>query len=207
MNLKNTLAAIFVIVPLAACAETTTKVVSDGPYQHSNTGQETTKGLDNSDFAFAANNAVESFLRSDLSKKPEGGKWILAISRVVNDTTLNIDTDQLVKKIRIALLNSGRVMVTTAVAAGGAEDAMSMQARELRQSDEFNQNTVARKGTLIAPDLSLSGKIIQQANKVGNKQLLEYYFQLSITNLDTGLAYWEFEDVIAKQTGNRDFSW
>ena len=46
----------------------------------------------------------------------------MAVSRIVNDTTLNLDTDQLVKKIRIALLNSGRVIATTAVGADGPED-------------------------------------------------------------------------------------
>ena len=131
----------------------------------------------------------------------------MVISRITNDTTLNLDTDQLVKKMRVALLNSGRVMVTTAVGADGPEDAMSMEVRQLRESDEFNQDTVAGTGTMIAPDLSLSGKIIQRVNRVGNQQQVDYYFQLTATNIETGLAYWEFEEVIAKLGPNDDFVW
>ena len=171
-------------------------------------GGETTFGLDYRDFEYTAKQAVGSFLNSPLSRKPgSNAPWVMAISRIVNDTTLNIDTDQLVKKIRIALLNSGRVITTTAVAAGGPEDRMSAQVRELKDSDLFNQDTVAKRGTMIAPELSLSGKIIQRTNKVGGKQQVDYYFQLTTTNVETGLAYWEFEEVIAKLGSNSNFSW
>ena len=172
------------------------------------TGGETTFGLDYRDFEYSAKQAVDSFLNSPLSRKPgSNAPWVMAISRIVNDTTLNIDTDQLVKKIRIALLNSGRVITTTAVAAGGPEDSMSAQVRELEESDLFNQDTVAKRGTMVAPDLSLSGKIIQRNNRVGGKQQVDYYFQLTTTNIETGLAYWEFEEVIAKLGSNKSFSW
>ena len=171
-------------------------------------GGETTFGLDYRDFEYSAKQAVDSFLNSPLSRKPgSNAPWVMAVSRIVNDTTINIDTDQLVKKIRIALLNSGRVITTTAVAAGGPEDAMSAQVRELEDSDLFNQDTVAKRGTLVAPDLSLSGKIIQRTNRVGSKQQVDYYFQLTATDIETGLAYWEFEEVIAKLGSDRNFSW
>lgn len=188
-----------------------TKVVSLTDPAYSSrpaTGGETTFGLDYRDFEYSAKQAVDSFLNSPLSQKPgSNAPWVMAISRIINDTTLNIDTDQLVKKIRIALLNSGRVVTTTAVAAGGPEDAMSAQVRELEDSDLFNQDTVAGRGTMVAPELSLSGKIIQRTNRVGGKQQVDYYFQLTATNIETGLAYWEFEEVIAKLGSDSNFSW
>ena len=188
-----------------------TKVVSLTDPAYSSrpaTGGETTFGLDYRDFEYSAKQAVDSFLSSPLSRKPgSNAPWVMAISRIVNDTTLNIDTDQMVKKIRIALLNSGRVITTTAVAAGGPEDAMSAQVRELEESELFNQDTVAGRGTMVAPDLSLSGKIIQRTNKVGGKQQVDYYFQLTATDIETGLAYWEFEEVIAKLGSDSNFSW
>lgn len=196
---------------LAGCAGGGAEVVtrSDPAYAAlPDTGAKTTFGLDYRDFEYSARNAVESFLASPLSRKPGStAPWVMAIGRVVNDTALNIDTDQLVKKIRIALLNSGRVIVTTAVGADGPEDAMSAQVRELRDSELFNQATVADMGTLVAPELSLSGKIIQRVNRIGDKQQVDYYFQLTATNLQTGLAYWEFEDVTAKLGDDDSFSW
>ncbi len=198
-------------VVLAGCQSGGTQVVNLTNPEYTadpQTGGETTFGLDYRDFEYSAKQAVDSFLGSPLSQKPGGtAPWVMAISRIVNDTTLNIDTDQLVKKIRIALLNSGRVVVTTAVAAGGPEDAMSAQVRELQDSELFNQDTVAGAGTMVAPDLSLSGKIIQRANRVGDRQQVDYYFQLTATNIETGLAYWEFEQVIAKLGSNQSFTW
>lgn len=172
------------------------------------TGEKTTFGLDYRDFEYSAKQAVDSFLNSPLSRKPGStAPWVMAISRIINDTTLDIDTDQLVKKIRIALLNSGRAITTTAVGAGGPEDQMSAEIRALEDSDLFNQETVAKRGTMVAPELSLSGKIIQRTNRIGNKQQVDYYFQLTATNIETGLAYWEFEEVIAKLGSDRKFSW
>ena len=171
-------------------------------------GELTTLGLDYRDFEFAAEQAVESFLSSPLSRKPcSTAPWVMAISRVVNDTALDIDTDQLVKKIRVDLLNSGRVIVTTAVGLEGPEDPLSAKTRELQDSKLFNQETVAKDGTMVAPELSLSGKIIQRTNRVRDKQQVDYYFQLTVTNIETGLAYWEFEQVIAKLGSNQNFSW
>lgn len=207
------------LVPLTICVLAVagplgcggTKVVSLTDPAYSSrpaAGGETTFGLDYRDFEYSAKRAMDSFLSSPLSRKPgTTAPWVMAISRIINDTTLNIDTDQLVKKIRIALLNSGRVITTTAVAAGGPEDALSAQVRDLAESDLFNQDTVAKQGTMVAPDLSLSGKIIQRTNRVGGKQQVDYYFQLTATDIATGLAYWEFEEVIAKLGSNKSFSW
>jgi len=168
----------------------------------------TTMGLDHSDFKKAASEAIESMLKSGAVNKRGGGRYVLAISRIINDTTQRIDIDQLVKKIRIALLQSGKVVVTTAVRAGGAEDKMSYDARKLRGNSEFNQRTVAKKGQMIAPDLSLSGKIIQRNVKLTNgNQGVDYYFQLTLTDINTGLAFWEGETVIGKAGSNDSVSW
>ena len=167
-----------------------------------------TLGLDADDFTNAAAEAVQKMISSGAVAKPGGGKYVLAISRVVNDTQQRFDTDLLVKKIRVELLGSGKVVVTTAVSASGAEDNMSMQARELRDSDEFNQATVQKKGTLVAPDLSLSGKIIQRnTNLSKSEQRVDYYFQLSVTELKTGIAIFESEIPISKAGSSKSVSW
>jgi hypothetical protein len=165
-------------------------------------------GLDYRDFEKAANEAVSSMLQSGAVNKQGGGRYVLAVSRIINDTMQRIDTDQLTKKIRVELLQSGKVVVTTAVGADGAEDEMAFQARQLRLSDEFNQATVAKKGQMIAPELSLSGKIIQRNIKVDSStQQVEYYFQMSLTDISSGLAFWEGETVIGKKGSNKSVSW
>ena len=167
-----------------------------------------TLGLDNADFEKAAGDAIQTMIQSGRLNKAGGGRYVMAISRITNDTMQRFDTDVLVKKIRVALLNSGKVVVTTAVSANGAEDSMSMEARKLRESKEFNQATVAGTGKMIAPDISLSGKIIQRDTRVSDKEKrVDYYFQLSVTEVETGLAFYENETQILKAGSAKSVSW
>lgn len=192
-----------VVVLFSACATKTTNIDID------NDKGEAVMGLDYRDFQGAAQDMVESLLASGAVTKKDGGRYVLAVSRVVNDTMQHIDTDQLVKKIRVGLLQSGKVVVTTAVGLNGAEDKMSMHAREeLRGNVEFDQKSVAGKGSMIAPDFSLSGKILQRNISVDSKtQRVEYYFQMTLTDIKTGLAYWEDERIVAKRGSNKSVAW
>lgn len=186
---------------LAACSTPTRYVdpaADDGPV---------TLTMDYRDFELAADDAVQDLLASGAVDNPSGERYVMVVSRITNDTMQRIDTDQLTKKIRVSLLRSGKVVTTTAVGVDGAEDEMNMAARELRGSDEFDQSTVQQKGTLQAPDLSLSGKIIQRNHKVEDEQQVEYYFQLSLTDLRQGLAVWENETPIIKRGSDDSVAW
>ncbi len=174
-----------------------------------------TLGLDYIDFERASMKLVDSMIKSPylntLYKEKihkSNQPLVLMISDFVNDTTQRIDMDQLVKKIRIELLNSGKFLTTTAINAKGAEDKATIDLRKLRKNDEFNQKTIAQKGTVIAPDLSLSGKIIQRVSKLANgDQRVDYYIQMSVTNVTTGLAVWEGEEVISKEGSGKTAPW
>lgn len=159
-------------------------------------------GLEYRDFESAARSLVSEMLSSGNLTKPSGGRYVLIISRIANDTMQRIDVDQLSKKIRIELINSGRVAVSNI-----EEDARVMQTRQLRNSREVNQATVAKKGTLIAPELSLSGKITQREFIISGDKRIEYTFALSITSLDTGLTLWEGEKTIIKKTDKNAITW
>lgn len=196
--MKKIILALFAAISLTACAGRTN--VIDTANQTAMAGMQAVMGLEYRDFEKAATDAVESMLSSGAVSKPTGGRYVLVVSRITNDTMQRIDTDQLIKKIRTQLLQSGKVVVTTAVGLNGAEDLMVMKARQLRQSQELNQNTVARKGKIIAPDLSLSGKIIQKNISLGRgKTRVEYYVQLTLSEIETGLAFWEGETPIIKE--------
>lgn len=167
-----------------------------------------TMGLDRSDFEKAAVDATESLLSSGALDKRGGGRYVVAIDEIINDTTQRIDTDMLIKKIRIAMLKSGKAVVTTAIKVGGAESTLTHSVRDLRDDDEVKQNTLAKKGSIIAPDMGLSGKILQRTAKTAKgDQLVEYYFMLTLTNLETGLAFWEEEVVIGKLGSNKSVTW
>jgi uncharacterized protein (TIGR02722 family) len=164
-------------------------------------------GLDSRDFDSAAQQLVQRLLTSGAIDHPGGGRYVIAISRITNDTMQRIDTDQLIKKIRVAVLRSGKAAITTSISANGAEDDMSVRVRELRESQEYSQKNIAGGGEMVAPDLSLSGKFLQNNNRVDNGQRVEYLFQLSLTDLHSGVAIWEDEVDIKKLGTNTTVAW
>jgi len=163
-------------------------------------------GLDYRDFDQAASAMIQSMISSGALKKQGGGRYVVATGRIVNDTMQRIDTDQLMAKIEEELMNSGQVVMTSAV--GSGTDALVHETRELRDSEEFDQNTVAKRNTLIAPELSISGKIFQRNLKYDKKrQQVEYYFQLKLSDVTSGLRYWQKESLIGKRGSNKSVAW
>ena len=167
-------------------------------------------GLDYRDFDQAAAAMISSLVRSGTLNKKDGGRYVRATGRIVNDTMQRIDTDQLMAKVEQEMMNSGQVVMTSAVG-DKAGDSMVYEVRDLRDSDradEFNEDTMQAKKQLIAPELSVSGKIIQRNVKYDNKtEQVEYYFQLRITDLTTGLRFWQEEQVIGKRGSSKNVSW
>ena len=164
--------------------------------------------LDYRDFDQAASEMVQSMLGSGALKKDDGSRYVMTTGRIVNDTMQRIDTDQLMAKIEEELLNSGQVVMTSAV---GKTDQMIYDTRDLRDSDvgdEFDQDTMAAKGQLIAPELSIAGKIFQRNIRYDkDRQQVEYYFQLMVTDLTTGLRFWQKETLIGKRGSSKSVAW
>lgn len=167
--------------------------------------------LDYRDFNQAASEMIQSMISSGALKKSDGGRYVVTTGRITNDTMQRIDTDQLMAKIEEELMNSGQVVMTAAVGGKGAPDEMIYEMRDIRDSatgDEFQRDTLAGKRTLIAPELSFSGKILQRNIRYDrNRQQVEYYFQLKVTDLTTGLVFWQKESIIGKRGSNSSVAW
>jgi hypothetical protein len=169
-------------------------------------------GLDYRDFDRAAGEMVQSMVASGAFKKEGGGKYVVAKGRILNDTMQRIDTDQLMLKVEQEMTRSGLIVMTAAVSGTtSTRDSMVNDIRDTRDSErgtEFKQDTLPDKGQLIGPELSISGKIIQRDIRYeGNKQQVEYYFQLQLNNLKTGLVHWQNEIVMGKRGSNKSVSW
>lgn len=162
--------------------------------------------LDYRDFDQAASAMVQSMLGSGALKKKDGGRYVVATGQIVNDTMQRIDTDQLMAKIEEELLNSGQVVMSSAV--GSGTDTLIHETRELRDSEEFDPNTIAKRGTLIAPELTISGKIFQKNLRYSkSRQQVEYYFQLKVSDATNGLRLWQKETLIGKRGSNKSVAW
>ncbi|MEA3225622.1 MAG: penicillin-binding protein activator LpoB [Planctomycetota bacterium] len=200
MKAKVLYLIMMVCILAAGCAQETTMIDTR------NDDGRAVMALDYRDFDLAASKMVQSMLGSGALKKEDGSRYVVATGRIINDTTQRIDTDQLMVKIETEILNSGQAVMTSAI--GSGSDELLHETRELRDSDEFDPGTTAKRQTLIAPELTISGKILQRNIRYGrNKQQVEYYFQLKLSDVSSGLRFWQDETLIGKRGSNRSVSW
>ena len=156
--------------------------------------------LEYRDWEKTATNMTDSMLKSNAFAGIS--KPVIAVADIKNDTMQRFDTDILTKKIRTTILKSGRAQISTNFT---GEDKTSDKMRSTRGNDEYDQSTFANKGTLVAPNMSLSGKMIQRNLKLNSGWFssvdtrVEYYLQLTLTDLKTGLSVWEDEQPIVKE--------
>lgn len=148
------------------------------------------------DFALAADAMLASLYGSPAFtgiKAKDGGSPILLVGRVRNDTTDNFDTDMLIKKMTVSITRSGKARVATASTIITPQDQAAAEAR--RVAAAANGTTAAP----LIPDYTLSGKILETKAKAGRTKQATYTFQLSLTEVKTGLAVWEEEKAVTKQ--------
>ncbi len=154
------------------------------------------------DWSNAADQMVQSLLESGILNRSPEKPAIMVVSRIVNNTTQQVDTDLLTKKIRVALNQSGKVVTTTTYGPGGrAEDPL---ARETAELEKFQRGDTAN---MPLPYFSLSGKLLENRAQAGKTKQVTYIFQLSMTEIPTGLAVWEDEVQITKQGQRASVGW
>jgi PBP1b-binding outer membrane lipoprotein LpoB len=199
MNRSTVATALVTAALLSGCATQTTYVDPGSTRTITNVGE-----LNVQDWNMASEAMVNSLISKHInpgSLKGSGpdGRAVLAISRIVNSTSLQIDTDLLVKKIRISLLGTGKVVADITAGLGGPEDPLAAEAK--REAQFLGTQKVAAR-----PDYTLSGKIIENRTRQGNKSESTYVFQMALATRD-GLAVWEEEKTITKQGKRSAVGW
>ena len=198
IRFKPTLLVAIVFAPalfLAGCATVETRTVdSKGPEALN------TSSINSQDWANAADQLVQSLLSSGALDKAPSQPAILAVDRVINNTTLSIDTDLLIKKIRVALTQTGKVAVTNTMGLGER----AVVASEAAEMDEMTSGVKAK---IAAPNYTLYAKLIQQTDRANGKTQNTYTFQMSLTDVKSGLTVWEEEKQIAKITSKPAVGW
>ena len=178
-----------VLLPIAAAAAAAlfTGCATDAHYVQTGDREQivSLNQINIQDYANAANDAVKDLLSSGALDHVANPPAVLELSRIINNTSQQVDTDLLTKKISIALLQSGKAQtVSTDAKAGGysAEAAF-----------------MADQKTTHLPDFTLSGKIIETVDRAGDTRRTTYSFQLSLNDTKQGLQVWEGEKEIGKQ--------
>lgn len=145
------------------------------------------------DWSNAADQMINSMLSSGVLERAPSQPAVFAVSRIINDTRTHVDTDLLTKRIRVALNRSGKAMTTTTI--------------DVLASPEDPLAAAVRGQASPTPFFSLSGKILEVNARAGNTKQVTYVFQLSLTEIPTGLAVWEDQVEITKQGGRSSVGW
>lgn len=159
----------------------------------------TVSAVDPGEWKRVAGEAAQSLIASGALKREDGMESVVMIGRLRNYTLLHLETGLLTNQLRQAILASGQAKVTSAVGYGGNLDRSVRRIRDKENDDLFNQATVQKRGTVVAPNFSLAGTVIQQNTFSGRTEESYYMFHLTLTDLKTGVAVWEKNIDFAKQ--------
>lgn len=155
-------------------------------------------GIDRHDIESVVEKVSTKLLESSFVRELQGQK-ILAIADLHNLTQEDIDVEFLSRKITRTLRKSKKFTLTNAIAGSGSStDSLITDSRKLTKDKRFNQYTTQEDGTLLAPNFSLSGKIIERRKSVGDKVRVDYDFLFVLTDLKSGRVVWDDEENIAK---------
>ncbi len=152
-----------------------------------------TSGINSQDWSSSADQLVASLFSSNAFARAPRTPAVLAIDRVVNDTALMIDTDSLIKKVRVSLMQSGKVVLTNTMGLGER----AVVASEAAQLQEMQSG---KRQKLNIPDYTLLAKISQQTDRSKAVTQNTYTFSMTLVETSTGNSVWEETKSIAKQT-------
>ena len=131
---------------------------------------------------------------------------VLKLDRVINDTDdPSLNVSEMTDILTECLINAGKVDVTMAE---GAERTGSIAAsRDIAYDDNFDQSTVAQKGTLQAARLVLRPKVVSNLTQYGDRRVVNRMFVMEMADIKTGLIMWKFQKELAFMREKGTFGW
>ncbi|MCM2274498.1 MAG: penicillin-binding protein activator LpoB [Candidatus Didemnitutus sp.] len=159
-----------------------------------------TASINSQDWSNAADQLTASLISSGALERAPRQPAIMAVDRVINNTQLMVDTDMLIKKIRVALTQTGKVAISNTLGLGERAVVAS-------EAAELEEMQTGKKQKTLVPDYTLYAKLIQQTDRDGRMTQNTYAFQMSLVDVKNGLTVWEEERQIAKQTKKPGVGW
>lgn len=159
-------------------------------------------GLDNHDIDSMLQKQVDSLLNHPTLKKQNKSK-VLTIGAIENKTNDNIDIEIITNGLTRHLSNSGKFVIVNAGRDKKIEQIVK-DSRKMRQNTEYNQYTTIEEGNLIAPEYAITGKITQRIKAIGDDEIVEYHFLLTLTDLKLGAVRWADTKQISKKLPKKE---
>ena len=131
---------------------------------------------------------------------------ILKLDRTINDTDdPDLNTSEITDMLFDELLNAGKVNVTLAEGAGRTQAIAA--SRDLEYDENFDQSTVAKRGTLQAARLVLRPKVTSNFVRDNGTQAVTRTFVLEMADVQTGLVMWRFTKQLAFMKKKSSLGW
>ena len=131
---------------------------------------------------------------------------ILKLDKTINDTDdPDLNTSEITDMLFEELLNSGKVDVTMAEGAGRTQAIAA--SRDLEYDENFDQSTVAKRGTLQAARLVLRPKVTSNSVSDDGKRAVTRTFSLEMADVQTGLVMWKFTKQLAFMKKKSSVGW
>jgi hypothetical protein len=184
---------LLVMLLLTACARTVTRIEPDSQIDLSGRWND-------SDSRLTAQKMVTDLLASDRYKeyaKVLGKKPVIIVGTIRNKTSEHIDSDNYVKKIELAIYNSG-------VADLVESDSFRDKVREERaqQQDFASAETVSKWGKETGANLMLFGEMASETDTYGKRRVVNYTTTLFLTDMETNKRIWYGQQEIKKDIRN-----
>ena len=210
LTLAVSAAAAFV---LAACASEKTVIydpatTKTGLRQNRNVSSEEMREVTLAAVQGAMTNAkFTSFLRKYRQEMGDPDAIpVLKLDKTINDTDdPDLNTSEITDMLFEELLNAGKVDVTLAEGAGRTQAIAA--SRDLEYDENFDQSTVAKRGTLQAARLVLRPKVTSNSVRDGNTSAITRTFVLEMADVETGLVMWKFSKQLAFMKKKSSVGW
>ena len=165
------------------------RYIGDG----SNKGLVNLEKINSQDFTRAANQLITDLFSSGALSKAPTQPAMLHVGEVRNDTQTYFDTDLLLQSMKRDLIASQKVRISTTAGPGGK--GLDSYAQEVRSGLEGTGKKINRP----RPYFSLSGKIIEETSRVDKVTQKDFYFLLTLTEINSGTGVWFGRELITKQ--------
>ncbi len=155
-----------------------------------------------------SNAKFKTFLKKyRVEMKDEDAIPVLKLDWALNYTDdPDLNTDEITDLLNTELLNSGIVDVSMAEGAGKSESIAD--SRNLKNDANFDQTTVAKKGTLQAARVVLRPKVMSNTTVDDDgKRAVVRTFVLEMADIKTGLLMWKYTKQLGYTKSKGLFGW
>jgi len=152
------------------------------------------------DSRLVANKMIEELITSEKFREyaeASARKPAIVVGLIKNKTSEHIDANNYIKKLEIAIFNSG---IAELVESDEFRDKLRVERSQ--QQDFADPSTVAEWGKEIGADLMLFGEMDSETDTSNNKRIVNYITTLYLTDIETNKRIWYGQKEIKKIVKN-----